>query len=43
MNIKKFFVTGGLGFIMGIFLKIFTEKYPKVKFLNIDNFTYAAY
>ena len=42
MKYKKILVTGGLGFIGGNFLKIFTEKYPKVKFLNIDNFTYAA-
>ena len=42
MKYKKILVTGGLGFIGVNFLKIFTEKYPKVKFLNIDNFTYAA-
>ncbi|MAY90769.1 MAG: dTDP-glucose 4,6-dehydratase [Rickettsiales bacterium] len=42
MKYKKILVTGGLGFIGGNFLKIFTKKYPKVKFLNIDNFTYAA-
>ena len=39
---KKFLVTGGLGFIGGNFLKKFTNKYPKVKFLNVDSFTYAA-
>tara|TARA_B100000787_G_C16199029_1_gene303342 strand:- start:5770 stop:6723 length:954 start_codon:yes stop_codon:yes gene_type:complete len=39
---KKFLITGGLGFIGGNFLNIFTEKYPKSKFLNIDKFTYAA-
>ena len=36
MKYKKFLITGGLGFIGGNFIKIFTRKYPKSKFLNID-------
>ena len=42
MKYKKILVTGGLGFIGGNFLRIFTEKYPKINFINFDNFTYAA-
>ncbi len=42
MKYKKILVTGGLGFIGGNFLKIFTDKYPKINFLNFDNYTYAA-
>ena len=42
MKYKKFLITGGLGFIGGNFLRIFTNRYPKSKFLNIDKLTYAA-
>ena len=40
--IKKILITGGCGFIGSNFLNIMVPKYKNIKFLNIDNLTYAG-
>ena len=41
-SLKNILITGGAGFIGSNFLKIVTEKYPNVNFINLDLLTYAG-
>tara|TARA_B100000287_G_C20670486_1_gene793211 strand:+ start:3511 stop:4527 length:1017 start_codon:yes stop_codon:yes gene_type:complete len=41
-QIKKVFVTGGMGFIGSHFLLRCCENFPNIDFINIDNLSYAV-
>ncbi len=39
---KHILITGGAGFIGSHVVRLFVNKYPKYKIINLDNLTYAA-
>jgi len=39
---KKILITGGAGFIGSHVVRLFVNKYPKIKIYNLDNLTYAG-
>ena len=39
---KSILITGGAGFIGSHVVRLFVNKYPKYKIVNLDNLTYAG-
>ena len=42
MMFRKVLITGGAGFIGSHVVRLFVNKYPKIKIYNLDNLTYAG-
>ena len=42
MNSKSILVTGGAGFIGSHLVRLFVNKYPDYKIVNLDKLTYAG-